>query len=87
MKFVPFLLVTLIFLTSCGTADLGDSKTKALILPDVKEYSTEDQNKVADELEFLMKNYNPKPVSVVFLKDYHIMQKETRIAKKALKAK
>lgn len=87
MKFAILPLVTLVLLTSCATANLGDSQTKALILPDVPEYTPAQQKEVADELLFLMANYKPRPTSLIFLKDYHVMQQETRAAISAIPAR
>lgn len=62
-----------------GAGGLDNSKTKELILPEIKNYSKAEQIKLADEL----KN-NDVPVSRIFIKDYHKMQQETRIAKNSL---
>jgi len=78
-------LITTLFLTSCAAVNSGDKETKALLLPDIQEYSKKEQIVLADELQFLMKNYNPAPVSFKFLKACHISQKETRAAYEALR--
>jgi hypothetical protein len=52
-----------------------------LLLPDIKNYTLAQQKQLANEL----KTCKP-PVATMFLKDYDIMQQETRIAEQALKS-
>jgi hypothetical protein len=83
MRYAIMFLTTTLFLTSCAGADLGNSKTKALILPDVKEYSAAQQTALADEIEFIRETKKTRPVCLTFSKDYHVMQQETRAAQQA----
>lgn len=78
----------MILLASCaGANSASDKNSRALVLPEIKEYTKEQQNRVADELEILFRAQQRKPESVVFLKDYHKMIQETRAAQKRLKPK
>lgn len=66
--------MTMVLLTSCGGATF--SEEAQLVLPDVVEYSKDQQNQIADELEG-----NNVPMLWEIVKDYFIMREQTRAAK------
>lgn len=78
----------MILLASCaGGSSASDTKSRALVLPQVQEYTKAEQNRVADELEELFRVRQQKPMTLKMLKDYHRMQQETRAASEILSRK
>jgi len=71
MKYAITALIPLFLLTSCATASFD-----ALYLPDVVEYTKEQQTKAADEIET-----NNIPTIIEMMKDYHIMRQQTKAAR------
>lgn len=66
MKFAIALLILTLSLSACGPVISAD------VQPDVKGYSKQTQNTLADEVES-----GSCPVSTQFAKDYNIMQEQT----------
>ena len=71
MKYAITALIPLVLLTGCARENFSE-----LYLPDVVEYTREQQNKEASEIES-----NDIPMIIEMLKDYGVMREQTRAAR------
>ena len=74
-----FALIPLILLTACAGGVSSDTQSFCLVLPVIKNYSQQDMDAVANEVEA-----NQSPMQTELIKDYKVIRDETRIAKERL---